>query len=110
MRQPSYVLVTLGALIALGPWACSGDDSNNGSGGAASSTTTTTTTTTSASSTTSSGSIDCHGAFAFNEPCGSCLEGSCCSQISACAADPDCYACIMGTGSGCETNDNVNAL
>jgi hypothetical protein len=38
------------------------------------------------------------------ERCNYCLTQSCCPEFDACTSNPACYACLMGTGTGCDQN------
>jgi hypothetical protein len=71
------------------PHGAGGGSSSAGSGGAASS----------AASTTGSGAggaFDCSKAFKMPTACGLCIESTCCGELTACAAIPNCLDC--GTG------------
>ena len=56
-----------------------------------------------------SGSPEC--GFGFEDAtCGECADASCCDESSACAADGECYACAVSSGTSCGTNDLYNAF
>lgn len=42
------------------------------------------------------------GAFANTAECASCLGTSCCPEVTACAADPDCTSCLQGNATSCD--------
>ena len=45
--------------------------------------------------------------FTSAASCSTCIDGACCAEAKACAADADCNSCITGSDSGptCPTND-----
>jgi hypothetical protein len=54
------------------------------------------------------GAPDCHGALNWNlKSCGTCMENSCCAEISACLGDADCSSCLQDGQTGC---DNAASL
>lgn len=89
--------------LGLMTYAC--DDTSTGTGGATSGSTTGKTTTTGSMTTTSSkasttsGGMDCTGLGDFaGDPCGPCLEASCCPELFAAtdpSTDPDLGACAQ---------------
>jgi hypothetical protein len=90
MRKYPWIVAASSLLLVSVPWACGGGASNSGPGGGF---TTTSTTHTSVTTGTPTG---CMGLLAPGD-CTTCLEGSCCQQLSDCNNDANCLDCATGS-------------
>jgi hypothetical protein len=71
---------------------------------------TTTTGATAGSTTTGNGGGVCmSGLTTGSSGHDACISSNCCTQFNSCASDPGCQDCLLGTGTGCDTNPLYDA-